>query len=77
MRRIITGILGLFIGFVAGAGIGAGLVELFSGNTHDKDVEIAMTAAFVAGPIGALVGLLAGLLWPRRAEVARHGTEKS
>ena len=42
------------------------MVALLSSNTHDKSVEIVMTAAFVTGPLGALVGLLAGLLRSRR-----------
>jgi hypothetical protein len=36
---------------------------------HDKDLEIVMTAAFVTGPLGALIGLLAGLFVP-------HGVKK-
>lgn len=74
MRRLIAGTLGLFIGYVVGAGIGAGLVEFPSESTHDKDLEIVMTAAFVTGPSGASSGLLAGVLWPSRA--ARRDSEK-
>jgi hypothetical protein len=66
MRKIIAGVLGLLIGYAAGAGIGAGAIELFSRNLHDKSLEMVMTAAFVTGPMGGLIGLLAGLLWPRR-----------
>jgi hypothetical protein len=67
LRRIIAGSLGLVIGYFAGAATGAVLVALFSGNTHDKSVEIVMTAAFATGPLGALIGLLAGLLGRRNA----------
>lgn len=64
MRRVIFAMLGLLAGYAAGAALGAALVSLFSGNMHDKDLEIAMTSAFVTGPTGALIGLLAGLFMP-------------
>ena len=67
MRRILRAIIGLAAGYVIGAGLGAGSVALFSGNTHDKSMEIVMTAAFVTGPLGAIVGLIAALLQSRRA----------
>ena len=69
MSRIVRIILGLVLGFAAGTAIGATLISLFSGNTHDKSVEMAMTSIFVTGPIGAIIGLLAGLLWARRSAV--------
>lgn len=53
---------GLIIGYFAGAGSGAALVQFLSTNTHDKSVEMAMTAAFVTGPAGAVLGLVAALL---------------
>lgn len=59
-------IAGLVAGYVAGALIGVGLIELVSGNTHDKSMEVAMTAAFVTGPIGAAAGAIAGFVWGRR-----------
>lgn len=54
--RAVWVLLGLVGGYVAGAVLGAVLVSGFSGNTHDKGLEMAMTGAFVTGPIGALVG---------------------
>lgn len=65
MPRALRAIAGLITGCVIGAAVGAGLVSLLSANTHDKSLEIAMTAFFAAGPIGAVVGLFAGLLWKR------------
>jgi hypothetical protein len=53
----------MLLGFVIGAIACAVLISLFSGNTHDKSIEMAMTAAFVGGPVGAMVGLIAGLMW--------------
>ena len=71
MPRVLAALLGLVAGYLAGAGIGAVLIQLLSTNTHDKSLELAMTAAFVTGPIGALVGLVAGLMWPRRRAEGR------
>ncbi|PWB91169.1 hypothetical protein [Methylocystis sp. SB2] len=65
MRRVFFALLGLLAGYAAGAALGGVLVSLFSGNVHDKDLEIVMTSAFVTGPVGALMGLLAGLFVQR------------
>jgi hypothetical protein len=69
MHRVLFVISGLLAGYAAGAAFGGTLVSVFSGNVHDKDLEIVMTAAFVTGPLGALIGLLAGLFVP-------HGVKK-
>lgn len=66
MRGVFVFFLGLIGGYLAGALIGAALIELFSGNRHDKSLEEAMTAAFVSGPIGAVIGLVGAFLWLRR-----------
>jgi cation transporter-like permease len=51
-------------GYVAGALLGALLVGTLSSNRHDRSMETAMTAIFVVGPIGAVVGgLLAWQFW--------------
>ncbi len=62
MVKGLRAVVGVVIGFVAGVVLGAALIALFSSNTHDKSVEMAMTAAFVTGPIGAVIGLIAALL---------------
>ncbi|MCB1472205.1 MAG: hypothetical protein KDJ68_04780 [Rhodobiaceae bacterium] len=51
-------------GYFAGAMAGLALVSMFSGNGHDKSMEMVMTAAFFTGPVGAVIGLLAGLRQP-------------
>lgn len=51
--------------YVVGAVIGYLLVTLVSGNQHDRAIEATMTAAFVAGPLGAVIGFVLGLLPPR------------
>ncbi len=66
MPKMVRAVLGVLLGFVVGAACGAILISLVSGNTHDKSLEMTMTAAFVTGPIGAVIGLVAGLLWRRR-----------
>lgn len=53
------------IGYVTGAVIGYLLVLGLSSNTHDASIEATMTAAFVVGPLGALIGFLAGVFAPR------------
>jgi hypothetical protein len=35
---------------------------LASGNTFDRSVEASMTAVFAIGPLGAVVGLVAGMI---------------
>lgn len=66
MRRILLSLLGLVLGYGGGVLAGLALVSLASPNTHDKSVEMAMTAAFVTGPLGAIVGLIAALVLTRR-----------
>ncbi len=53
--------LGLMIGYAAGAALGFGAVHTFSGNIYDRDLEAVMTAAFATGPLGAALGVAAGL----------------
>ncbi len=61
MSRIVWGLAGLVAGYLLGAGAGAALVQLFSANTHDKSLELAMTSLLIAGPIGAVIGLVIGI----------------
>ena len=58
MRKLLYCLAGLIAGYVIGAGLGAAAIQLFSGNTHDKSMEMAMTSAFVTGPIGAAIGVV-------------------
>lgn len=66
MSGWVRGILGLLAGYIAGAVLGGVLVSAFSSNTHDKSLELIMTAIFAAGPLGAIVGCLAAV-WIWRA----------
>lgn len=67
MRRFGFCLAGLIAGYIIGAGLGAAAIQLFSANTHDKSVELAMTSAFVAGPIGALIGAVVGWMRGRKS----------
>jgi hypothetical protein len=54
-------------GYIVGAMIGYALVVNLSGNTHDRDLEAAMTSAFAIGPIAALLaGAVGAVLGGRR-----------
>lgn len=53
-------LLSAVIGYIVGLGGGMLLVNLFSGNSHDKALEAAMTGAFVVGPLVALVAGVVG-----------------
>lgn len=60
MRRLLLIFLFAALGFVVAALAGYLLVLGLSSNTHDRSLEAVMTAAFVCGPIGAVVaGVLA------------------
>ena len=65
MRRLLLSLLGLGLGYAAGAAAGFALVALASGNTHDKSLETVRTGFFVTGPMGAIHGLAAALVMSR------------
>jgi hypothetical protein len=62
MRRFFAALLGMLIGYPVFAFVGYGAIGLFSGNHFDGSVEASMTAAFVFGPAGAIIGLIAGII---------------
>jgi hypothetical protein len=71
MRRLGIGLACAVAGYLVGALAGYFLIATFSGNMHDRSVEAAMTAAFVAGPFGAVVAFVLGVVFagrkPKRA----------
>ncbi|CAG1009017.1 hypothetical protein BURK1_03605 [Burkholderiales bacterium] len=67
MRRLGIGLAWALAGYVAGALAGYALVAALSPNVHDRDVEAAMTAVFVAGPLAALAAFVAGFVRAARA----------
>jgi hypothetical protein len=71
MRRIGFGILWGIAGYLCGAFGGGWLITQMSSNTFDRDMEAAMTGAFVIGPLVGVVAFAIGA-WragraPRRA----------
>lgn len=62
MKRFATALLYAIVGYAAGAIAGYVLVQQFSPNVHDRSVEAAMTAAFVAGPLAAAIAFVVGLV---------------
>jgi hypothetical protein len=64
MRRVGFGVLWGFVGYLCGAFGGGWLVTQMSSNTHDRDLEAAMTGAFFIGP---LVGVIAFIIGAVRA----------
>lgn len=66
MRTFFICLAGLVIGYVLTAVASAYGVMAFSSNTHDRALEATMTAAFVAGPIGGILGAISGWMWSRR-----------
>jgi hypothetical protein len=70
MRRLLAALLGMMVGYPLFAFAGYGAVELFSGNHFDRSVEASMTAAFVIGPIGAIIGLVTGTILSKRKPLA-------
>ena len=67
MSKFVHGVLGLIAGYAVGLAAGALLVSLFSTNSHDRDLEVIMTAAFVTGPLGALAGVVITFMQPLRS----------
>ena len=76
MRRFLAALLGLLIGYPVFAFIGYWAITLFSNNHFDGSVEASMTAAFVFGPAGALMGVVTGaILGKPRSDSDDRGPE--
>ena len=72
MRRFGIGLLWAVAGYAVGAFAGYFLIAWFSSNTHDRSVEAAMTAAFVFGPLAAVIAFIIGVVRSgRRPETTR------
>lgn len=66
MKRFGSGILFGIGGYIIAAVVGYFLVEILSGNTHDRSVEAAVTSVFFFGPIGGVASFIMGIVWGRR-----------
>jgi hypothetical protein len=67
VRRLLIGLLWAVPSFIAGAFGGGYLVNALSSNSHDLDVEAAMTGAFVLGPLAAIIGFVVGVVRSKRS----------
>ena len=65
MKGFALSVAAAVAGYLLGAVGGYFLIATLSSNTHDRSVEAAMTSAFLTGPIGALVGFVAGMIYFR------------
>jgi hypothetical protein len=62
MRRILIALLGVPAGYLVFAFAGYWAIELLSASTFDRSLEASMTAVFVIGPGGAVIGFITGLV---------------
>ena len=65
MLRVLASLLGLIVGYLVAAFAGDWAIETFSGNMHDRSLEAITTAIFAIGPVGAIVGAVAGFALSR------------
>ena len=78
LRRLGFGLLFAIAGFILAAIAAYFLIMEFSSNVHDRSVEAAMTSAFVFGPIGGVIGFVAGvILGGRRAVIPARDSQRS
>jgi hypothetical protein len=66
MKTFGFAVLAAIGGYLVGLFGGMLLIETFSSNQHDKSVEAAMTGAFVAGPLMAVVAVIVLLVFRSR-----------
>jgi len=62
MRSLAFGVWFGILGYVIVAFVSYFLVGWFSSNTHDRSVEAAMTSVFFYGPLGGVIGFIAGVI---------------
>ena len=69
MKRFLLSVAAGIAGYITAAIVGYFLVSLLSSNTHDRSLEAAMTAAFVYGPLGALIAAVVTFVRARQRSV--------
>lgn len=62
MKRFGIALAYSLLGYVAMALLGYVAIGQFSTNVHDRQLEATMTAAFVTGPLGAVIGFIVGFM---------------
>jgi prepilin signal peptidase PulO-like enzyme (type II secretory pathway) len=73
-KPLVRGLLWAVAGYPLGALAGYFAVQWLSSNSHDRSVEAAMTAVFVAGPLLAVIAFGAG--FARAVRERRSGPEE-
>ena len=63
LKIIVFGLLALVVGYGIGLFGGMWLVNTFSNNPRDRELEAAMTGAFVIGPIVAILALVGTIIF--------------
>lgn len=61
-RRVVRGLLYALTAYVSVAICSYVLVLRLSPNTHDRELEAAMTSVFFYGPAAALIAFVAGVV---------------
>jgi hypothetical protein len=72
MKRFGIGLLWGIAGYIVVAVASYFLVLQLSSNQHDRELEAAMTSAFLFGPIGAVVAFILGMIRTGRSSVKSH-----
>ena len=70
MKRFGIGLLCGVAGYIVVALASYFLIEQFSSNQHDRELEAAMTSVFFFGPMGAVLAFVVGVIYSRRSAVA-------
>jgi glucose uptake protein GlcU len=65
MKIFFLALLWAFPGYAVGLFGTLWLLPLISGNTHDGQMEAAMTGAFIFGPMLAILSFVGGILFLR------------
>lgn len=62
LRRRLAALLGLLIGYPLFAFGGYWLFPVFSGSSFNRTMEAELVAVFAIGPLGAVIGLVVGMI---------------
>ncbi|HEX5689770.1 MAG TPA: hypothetical protein VFX76_07205 [Roseiflexaceae bacterium] len=62
LKSILLALGAAIAAYVIAVVIGMWAINTFSSNTHDRSLEAAMTAAFVIGPLAAIITLVVALV---------------
>lgn len=75
LARIGYGVLWAIGAYGVAAVFGYLLVMQYSTNTHDRQMEAGMTAAFFFGPVAAVIGFIVGFIRHKRHPSTPRGAK--